>query len=251
MTVSRRRAPLRKVVIVNTSDEGGGAERMSMLMLDGFAALGLETWLLVGEKKSDHPHVMPFYQSPFLDYRHYAKTLHRTALEARRKAERRLGLEDFSHPYSHRILDLTGSCPDLVLCHNLHGGYFDLRALAELSQRVPVVLRLFDSWLLTGHCAYTLGCPRWQTGCGRCPDLNIPPAIRRDATRFNWRRKRRSLRGARLFVSAEIQWILDRAKRPCSRPRWRSGSSFLVASTSRTFSPGLQVGCAAGAGARP
>ena len=33
MTVSRRRAPLRKVVIVNTADEGGGAERMSMGIL--------------------------------------------------------------------------------------------------------------------------------------------------------------------------------------------------------------------------
>jgi glycosyltransferase involved in cell wall biosynthesis len=240
LTVSRRRAPLRKVVIVNTADEGGGAERMSMAILEGFAALGLETWLLVGDKKTDHPHVLPFYQSPFLDYRHYEKALHRTALEARRRAERWLGLEDFSHPYSHRILDLTGSCPDLVLCHNLHGGYFDLRALADLSQRVPVLLRLFDSWLLTGHCANTLGCPRWQTGCGRCPDLNIPPAIRRDATRFNWLRKRRSLRGARLFVSAESQWILDRAKQSLFAPAVAEWKLIPGGVDLDTFSPGLQ-----------
>jgi len=141
------------------------------------------------------------------------------AVERRRFAERYLGLEDFNYPYSHRITELTGgSPPDLVLCHNLHGGYFDLRALAGLTSRVPVALRLFDTWLLAGHCAYALGCPRWQTGCGRCPDLAIPPAIRRDATGINWWRKRHILGGLRLFVTAESQWMLDRAKKSLLAP---------------------------------
>ena len=30
-----------------------------MAVLDGFTALGIETWLLVGDKKTDHPRVMP------------------------------------------------------------------------------------------------------------------------------------------------------------------------------------------------
>jgi glycosyltransferase involved in cell wall biosynthesis len=251
LSVSGGRAPLRKVVIVNTSDEGGGAERMSMLMLDGFAALGIDTWLLVGEKKSDHPRVMPFYLSPFFDYRPYATAWRRTALQMRRTIERRFGGEDFNHPYSRRILELTGSPPDLVLCHNLHGGYFDLRALTALSRRVPVVLRLFDSWLLSGHCAYPLGCPRWETGCGQCPDLSIPPAISRDATRANWRRKQRTLSRARLFVSAESRWILDRAKRSLLAPaveEWKhiSGGVDLA-----TFSPGPQAAARRALGLRP
>ncbi len=35
---------LRKIVIVNTADEGGGAERISMAVLNGFLELGLEAW---------------------------------------------------------------------------------------------------------------------------------------------------------------------------------------------------------------
>ncbi|MEI9984090.1 MAG: glycosyltransferase [Aliidongia sp.] len=99
-----------------------------------------------------------------------------------------------------------------MLCHNLHGGYFDLRALSELSHRVPVALRLFDTWLQTGHCAYTLGCGRWQNGCGACPDLTIPPAIAQDASRDNLQRKQQIFRNSRLFISAESRWLLDRAK---------------------------------------
>ena len=48
-------------------------------------------------------------------------------------------------------------------------------SLRRLSQRVPAVLTLHDSWLLTGHCAHSFECERWKTGCGACPDLTIEP----------------------------------------------------------------------------
>ena len=240
MSLSLPRPPLSKVVIVNTADAGGGAERVSMAVLDGFTALGLDTWLLVGDKRTDHPRVLPLYLSPFFDYRPYNKTLNLAALRFRRRADRWLGLEDFNYPYSHHILELTGSPPDLVLCHNLHGGYFDIRALASLSHRVPVVLQLFDLWLMTGHCASALGCMRWQTGCGRCPDLTTPPAVARDLTRVNWRRKRRIFRDARVYVSAESQWMLDRARRSPLAPAVLKWNFIPGGVDLDTFSPGSQ-----------
>jgi glycosyltransferase involved in cell wall biosynthesis len=225
---------LNKVIIVNTADQGGGAERMSMAVLDGFNALGLDTWLLVGVKRTHHPKVIVFNQSPFFPKRRWR---HRRSKILRRIGNT-IGLEDFEYPYSHRIDRLTGSPPDLVLCHNLHGDYFDLRALAPLSHRVPVGLRLFDTWMFSGHCAYSLGCPRWEIGCGQCPDLTIPPTIKRDATRFNWRRKQRIVQNARLFISAESEWMLDRARQSLLAPAaidWRMirGGIDLTA-----FSPG-------------
>ena len=146
---------------------------------------------------------------------------------------------------------MTGSPPDLVLCHNLHGGYFDLSALTTLSRRVPVVLRLFDSWLLSGHCAYPLGCSRWETGCGQCPDLSIPPAISRDATRANWRRKQRTLGNARLFVSAESQWILDRAKRSLFAPAVEEWKLIPGGVDLATFSPGPKAAARQALGLAP
>jgi glycosyltransferase involved in cell wall biosynthesis len=236
-----RRSQLRKVVIVNTADEGGGAERISMAMLDGFAAKGIETWLLVGDKKTDHPHVMPFFLSPYFNYRHYGAWNRLALLEVRRKLARWLGLEDHNHPYTHQILRLTGSPPDLVICHNLHGGFFDLRALLALSARVPVVLRLFDCWLFTGHCAYPFGCLRWQTGCGRCPDLAIPPAIRRDATRINWWRKRRALGRARFYASAESNWMLERARQSLLAPAVGEWKLIRGGVDLQTFVPGPRL----------
>jgi hypothetical protein len=89
--LSNAAGSLRKVIIVNTADEGGGSERMSMLTLEGFLERGIDTWLLVGDKKTDHPRVMPFYLSPIFDYRPFQgraprATRTRQACDARRWA---------------------------------------------------------------------------------------------------------------------------------------------------------------------
>jgi glycosyltransferase involved in cell wall biosynthesis len=204
---------LGSVLVVNTANLGGGAERSAMAIVDGFERLGTRTWMAVGDKRDDDPRVVPLYASEHIDYRPYARRRTRTALAVARHVDRAIGLEDFRHPYSHRLLELVGERPNLVLLGNLHGGYFDLRALPALCREVPVVMRLADSWAFTGHCALPNGCARWETGCGSCPDLATPPAVRRDATRVNWLRKRRIFAGSTLGIVAPSQWILDRARR--------------------------------------
>jgi glycosyltransferase involved in cell wall biosynthesis len=99
-----------------------------------------------------------------------------------------------------------------VHCHNLHGGYFDLRALPDLSRRVPTLVTLHDAWMLSGHCAHSIGCEKWKAGCGACPDLRLYPAIRRDATAENWDRKREIYSRCRLHVATPCQWLADRVK---------------------------------------
>jgi glycosyltransferase involved in cell wall biosynthesis len=103
--------------------------------------------------------------------------------------------------------------PAVIHGHNLHGGYFDLRQLRDLSSRAPMALTLHDEWLLTGHCAYSNGCDRWVTGCGACPDLTLYPALRRDGTSGNRRRKSEIYQQSRLYVSSPSAWLLERARR--------------------------------------
>src|SRR5690606_25400666 len=65
-------------------------------------------------------------------------------------------------------------------------------------------------WLLSGHCAHSLDCERWRTGCGDCPYLDVYPAVRRDETAYNWQRKRDIYRQSRLHITAPSQWLMDR-----------------------------------------
>jgi glycosyltransferase involved in cell wall biosynthesis len=126
--------------------------------------------------------------------------------------ETRRGFEDFNFPGTWQLLELTPEMPDVVHCHNLHGNYFDLTTLISLSRRVPVVLTLHDSWLLTGHCAHSFDCERWKTGCGQCPDLTIYPSVHRDSTHYNWQRKRGIYARSRLHIATPSQWLMNRVK---------------------------------------
>jgi glycosyltransferase involved in cell wall biosynthesis len=221
-----------RILQVSTLDQGGGAEQVGMNLHAGFRELGNEAWLAVGYKRTTADGVI------LIDNDAYRPALARWGSRASRRVTgagpgrvgawlvdalaaatqpRRFldvfrGREDLDMPASRRLLSLVPAPPDVVHCHNLHGGYFDLGVLSELSGTVPVFLTLHDMWTMTGHCAYTLGCERWRERCGRCPDLEIPPQVRRDSTAFNLERKRDIYGTSRIFVAAPSRWLLDRAK---------------------------------------
>ena len=211
-----------KIVSVNTSDLGGGAERIATALLQGFRRRGCESWLLVGEKKTDDPYIVPFYASPYIDYRPYASPSLQQQLAAQKRIMALAGVVDWEFPYSHLIAELTGSAPDIVHLHNLHGGYFDLRAVVRVSQRFPTFVTLEDGWWFSGHCVYPSGCERWQTSCGECPQLDVPPEPKlRDATSHNWQQKRSVFGQCELFVASPSRWLLELAQRSILAPAIR------------------------------
>ena len=218
--------PLR-ILQVSTVDVRGGAEQVALNLLAAYRARGHTSWLAVGERRNGHGDVQLLpndaMRSPWARFWYEIAARRRpaashTAVGLARMAgalaepDRRLayyrGREDFNFPGTRQLLELSGERPQVVHAHNLHGGYFDLRQLPWLSREVPLILTLHDAWLLSGHCAHSLACERWRTGCGRCPDLTIYPAIRRDATAYNWRRKRAIFAHSRLFVATPSRWLM-------------------------------------------
>lgn len=208
-----------KIHSVSTADRGSGAENTAWELFQGLKRAGWDSWLVVGDQRTDDPHVVPFYLSPYIDYTPYQSVWHQQHLKFMRRWDAWWGHQDFRHPYSHRLLEMTGTAPDVVHLHNLHGGYFDLHAVPRISRQVPTFVTLQDCWWFTGHCAYPLECDRWRSGCGRCPMLKIPPEAKlRDGTRHNWKQKQHIYRRSRLYVAAPSKWILDRARESMFQP---------------------------------
>lgn len=248
-----------RILQVSTSDVAGGAERSARNLADAYRARGHESWLAVGRKQTDDANVFVIPNDTARNAivrtidrvrsenepsirkvrgAGRAMSLARKIAEPARAIAHELGHEDFDFPGTAQLLDLPPETPDIVHLHNLHGGYFDLRILPELSHRVRTVLNVRDGWLMSGHCAFGIDCERWRTGCGDCPDLTLFPAIKRDATAFNWQRKREILAASRLFVTTPSQWMMDRVRESIIAP---SGVDFRVIANgvnTRTFFPG-------------
>ena len=222
-----------RILQVSPSDSIGGGHIIPWNLFRSYRARGYSSWMAVGRKLSRDSDVLKIPNRElqggwcrfWLTVSDRLKSfdgrvrgawrvgdLARGLAEPRRWLDEHRGFEDFHFPGSRQLLTLAPKLPDIVHFHNLHGGYFDLEALPRLSRELPVVLTLHDAWLLSGHCAHSLDCERWKTGCGRCPDLNIYPAIRRDATHYNWRRKQRIYAESRLYVATPSQWLMDKVK---------------------------------------
>jgi glycosyltransferase involved in cell wall biosynthesis len=119
------------------------------------------------------------------------------------------GIEDFSYRHSWNLLNDRRWYPDAIHLHNLHGDYFDLRALTGFTKHVPVIWTLHDTWAFTGHCAYFINCRKWLDGCGGCPDLRRPPSIVRDNTARNWTRKQDIYSKSHFAIAVPSTWLSE------------------------------------------
>jgi glycosyltransferase involved in cell wall biosynthesis len=228
-----------RILQVSTADIVGGAESVARRLFEGYRLLGHESWLAVGLKRTADPNVLLipndtprniWFQlcmkvartlEPWAERTKGARGLHKLFENLSKPlhwAQRELGYEDFEFSGSWRLLDLVPQRPDVVHCHNLHGpyvpggGYFDLRLLPMLSCKVPAILTLHDAWLLSGHCAHSFHCERWKRGCGKCPDLSIYPAIKRDSTAYNWRKKKEIYAKTKFFVATPSRSLMEKVQ---------------------------------------
>ncbi len=247
-----------RILQVNTSDHGSGAEAVAMNLHRAYRDAGHAAFLAVGTRRTDDPHVLALSddagRNPWtLAWRKLSEPLARR--EGRgagrlcrilrdavgnpaRGVEILLGHEVFDFPATRRLLEMTPGPPDILHAHNLHGNYFDLRELPAISARVPTLITLHDAWLLSGHCGHGIDCQRWEIGCGQCPDLTLYPSVRRDATAFNARRKRDLLGRSRLFISTPCHWLMDRVSRSHLAPAVREGRVIPNGVNLECFRPG-------------
>lgn len=234
--------PLR-ILQVNQLHRAGGAAQISWMLHQSLLHQGQEAWLAVSHKegqdlgvieipdvssRSPYNKVFTFFTDQAQQRNWHIGSKRLAGLFRRLAAPRRywnyyLGREDFNFPGTRKILNLIPSPLDLIHLHNLHINYFDLGYLQVVSWQLPTLLTLHDAWLLSGHCSHSFACERWKIGCGKCPDLSIYPAIRRDATAYNWKRKQKIFRKSMLYLACPSQWLMDKVEVSILKPPLQMG----------------------------
>jgi glycosyltransferase involved in cell wall biosynthesis len=130
---------------------------------------------------------------------------------------RSIGATDLLYPIAWRQLINHPAvvAADVIQLHKLQGWQFPLRRLPALTDLKPVVWRLPDMWAVTGYCYQSLGCDRWRSGCGNCPQMDSDAPIpitrpvqpRLDLTAALWRQKQAVYARSRFVVVTPSLWL--------------------------------------------
>ena len=253
-----KKSPL-TILQVSAQDRAGGAEQVAWNLFQAYRQAGFVSWLAVGKKRSADPSVFVIQEngnptgwgqfceqmaSLFNPLQGKVRGVMRLQAFIRQLAKgsdyvaQWRGQEDFYFPGSEKLLEQTPEYPNILHLHNLHGGYFDPRALIKLSEQVPVMLTLHDAWLLSGNCAHSFGCERWKTGCGSCPDITIYPGLKVDSTALNWQRKKEIFMQSQLYIATPCQWLMNKVKESILAPAMIEGRVIPNGVDVKVFHPG-------------
>ena len=161
-----------RITHVNTFDLTGGAARAVYRLHTGLKELGHDSRLLVLQKESSDPTVIPF--EPPLDWPIRLRRAFRRRYFARSQrvvASRPAGSTYFSDDRSQHGADALGGVPSSDILH-LHwiAEFVDYRDFfRRLPREMPIVWTLHDMNPFTGGCHFDGGCGKYLEQCGACP----------------------------------------------------------------------------------
>ena len=182
---------------------GGGGSVAMYRLHSSLIEAGIDSQILCERKTTESPQVQEFKRSPS------SKILEKLLEQI---ITLRLGLNDIQRLSSFKLKQHEAYLDTNILhFHGFHG-FINYLALPAITRDKPAVFTLHDMWALTGHCSYSYDCERWKIGCGKCPYLDIHPAIKRDGTRIEWKLKDWTYRQMHLSIICPSKWMVEQAK---------------------------------------
>ncbi len=195
-----------RILYLNTTYSGGGAERVARQIYDGMKVRGHEVYEIVCYNQRGEiadPHVQVLYSSV------PGKILQR--LQTRNRDN-----ESLTIPYALRLIRrfIREKRIDVVHLHNPHDSFLGIRDISAIRELCPVVWTLHDFWALTGHCAFPFGCDgRWESGCRKCERLENYPRLRRDVCGDLYQQKEKALSGIGIQYVVPSEWMESQVRK--------------------------------------
>lgn len=194
------------MLLVNYSDQAGGAGRAAFRLLQGLRAVGVHARMLVRERTTAGAGVVGASGAIDDAVGGAAMVLDRALLRLAPRRTTNLFTPAWApNGVPRRILRLA---PEVVHLHWIGGGTLRIESLAGLER--PIIWTLHDMWPFTGGCHYDGGCARYVESCGHCPLLGSSSP--RDLSSWIMHRKRRAWRRLELTLVAPSRWLAERAQ---------------------------------------
>lgn len=103
---------------------------------------------------------------------------------------------------------------DIVHYHNIHSNYYNFNNIKKIASKIPVVWTLHDMWAFTGRCTYSYDCIHWMYNCGKCEDkINTFPAMKIDNSSKVLDYKKRAFMSNNIQIITPSKWLENLARK--------------------------------------
>lgn len=199
-----------KVLIVNTSERGGGAAIAASRLTEALINNGVKAKMMVMHKQSDALYVVPVGDT-LLNKWHFL--YERVVIWLNNLFSRK---DLFKVSIANTGIDITQTPEfqeaDVIHLHWINQGFLSRKSIHRiLVSGKPVVWTMHDMWEATSICHHAYSCDRFQTACSHCQFLKL--AGKHDLASRVFLRKQKMYEGAsRLCFAAVGDWLADRAR---------------------------------------
>jgi len=228
------------ILQVNDYDIAGGAEIVAMNLFSRYLDRGYHAFFLVGLKKGSNSRIQEiemghspnlwerFWLTKAGKYKHTKDTskiswikYYCTKFLAHPIGTLCLlsGKPDYNFPSTWDITNLIPEKPDILHLHNLHGDYFDLRALPYISRKLPVVVTLHDVGILGYSSNDSLPVSvLHKNEAKKNSRIALYSKLVEKIHRKVFRKNAEYLEQSPLYLVSPSQWIMDLAKKSLLNP---------------------------------
>lgn len=199
-----------KPLIVSSYDPigGAGASRSAYRLHQGFLKLGIDSKMLIQDKRMDDPTIVSA-SSPFAQKMWKARPV-LDALPLKLYPKRQKGATLFPIQWLPDIVNpqIVKLEPDIINLRWICDGFLPIEALAKIQK--PIVWTFADLWAFTGGCCYSQGCDGYTKSCGNCPILESNQSW--DLSRLTWKRKAKAWQDLKFTIITPSNWLAQCAK---------------------------------------
>ncbi|MFH1509077.1 MAG: glycosyltransferase family 4 protein [bacterium] len=193
-----------KVLLLNTTDSGGGAAIATRRLHEGLINSGVESKILVQRKLSKDPNVIGPNSLFSRSYTKIHNIIDNAPLYLYK--ERESGLFSVSRLSSNTTIKIRKINPDIIHLHWINNGFLSVKDITSLNQlKKPIVWTLHDMWPFTGGCHYSGNCTKYKSNCGNCPKL--ASNTERDLSFKSFNKKIEGFKDLKIHIVVLSKWM--------------------------------------------
>lgn len=157
-----------KILIVNVSDNYGGAARAAYRQHLGLIRSGVNSTMIVQEKKKLDLTILgpnTLWEKFIGTIKPHIDQLPLTLLNP----DKNIYFSPSWYSFNDIVKKIKLINPDIIHLHWVCKGMLNIEELAKIN--IPLVWTLHDAWAFTGGCHTIPSCQKYLTTCGSCPAL--------------------------------------------------------------------------------